>query len=278
MGLIGAKHDLDATAVAALAEAATAGNDREVRVLAVLALGNLRNRASIPVLRALATGLDAESIVQAHAISVLAKLGDPGIREWLLEFGLVHPSNDVARSAALALGLLGGSDEDGTVDLLILHAKSAADRSVRNWSLIALGRIGSPKAIAYLLEMIARGQPHDLTFAALALGELGTRSSDRRAEIGEALVKRWRDDKNEWQCGAYAIGLGMLGWQQAVPFMIERLKGATTPGLQANVVTALALLGAKEAAPLIRDLAKDATDPRLQEEAWRALGMLGASR
>lgn len=213
--------------------------------------------------------------MRAHAIVALARLGDRELVSWLVKSGLRERSNDVMRSSAIALGLLASLDDEPTIDVLILHAKASADRSVRNFSMIALGRIGSAKAVEFLLYLLAKGQPHDRTFAALALGAHGATNPERKPAIAEALLRCFNEIRSDHDRGAFAIGLGLLGWRPAAPVLIEALKTRTFAQRDGHVATALGLLGATEAAPQIRQIAKASEDPASRGAARRALGLLG---
>jgi HEAT repeat protein len=275
VGLIGMRDDVGDAVAAELLGVLKNDPDREVRVMAALALGVMRNRSAVTELRKIAADAEADAIVRAHAIGALAKLGDREIAGWLAKDGLIDKSSDVQRSSAIALGLLTAGAAEPTIQALMSHARSSADRAVRNFSLIALGRIGAPSAIGFLLEMVAKGQPHDRTFSALALGVAGAKDAARRQEMGEALLSAWKATKSEYDRAAFAIGLGLLGEERAIPLLTAALEKATTADLKGHAATALGLLGAKEAAPLVRDLARDATDPEARGRARRALGLLG---
>ena len=95
------------------------------------------------------------------------------------------------------------------------HAKSASDRAVRNFCLIALGQIGNMKGRDFLVTQVQKGQPHDRTFSALALGVYGNKCKESRTELGKVLLDAWNEVKNDSERGAFAIGMGLLDYKAA---------------------------------------------------------------
>jgi HEAT repeat protein len=216
-----------------------------------------------------------DQIVRAHAIVALAKLGDKSSVAWLAKDGLSDRSAHVQRSSAIALGLLTDRDDEKTVEVLIRNAQSAADRAVKNFALIALGQIGNLKGRDFLVSKVTKGQPHDRTFAALALGVYGNKWRESKTEIGSVLLEAWKDTRNDSDRGAFAIGMGLLDYKAGVPSLMEEMRAGGSPDLKGHVATALGLLGAKEAIPLIQEIAKKSSDLDSQRRASIALGLIG---
>ena len=170
---------------------------------------------------------------------------------------MTDKSAQVQRSSAIALGLLTDKEDEKTVETIITHAKSAADRAVRNFCLIALGQIGNVKGRDFLVTQVQKGQPHDRTFSALALGVYGNKFKDSRTELGKILLDAWNETKNDSDRGAFAIGMGLLDYKAAAPALMEEMKTGGSPDLKGHVATALGLLGKKDAIP---------TDPGARQE------------
>jgi HEAT repeat protein len=276
IGLIGAQDALDGSVVADLvAQLKRDEAHPDLQVFPALALGIMRSPNAVPELRALVANLDADEIVRAHAIIALGKLGDRSYVSWLATQGLTDRKVQVERSSAIALGLLTDRDDQATIEILMSHAKSAADRAVKNFSLIALGQIGSQKARDFLVSRLKSGQPHDRTFAALALGVYGHKSADDRADLGRLLVDAWTVTKNDSERGAFAIALGLLEHEAAAPLLMEELRAGGSPDLKGHVATALGLMGVTSAIPMIQELAKNVSDLDTQRRASIALGLIG---
>jgi HEAT repeat protein len=274
LGLLGAHSELKHDIAAEMVDVVKHDAHQDVRVLAAIGLGIMRGSSAVPELRALATEVDGDPIVRAHAITSLARLSDTSFTAWLSGKGVTDTSSDVQRSSAIALGLLAARNDDGTAATLVRRAQFASDRPARNFSLIALGQVGTPGACAFLLERLASAQHHDRTFAAIALGLCGANLPERRDEIGATLLRRWNEVPDEIERGAFAVGLGLLGHQAAIPPLADALRTTASPRLRGHLATALGLLGATSAASLIRELAKDAGDWDAQTRARKALGLL----
>jgi HEAT repeat protein len=276
VGMIGSQDPLDASVVSELVAQMNKDDAHvDLQVFPALALGVMRSQGAVPELKKLAENLEADEIVRAHAVIARAKLGDKSSVGWLVKDGLTDKSTHVQRSSAIALGLLTDKEDAKTVETLMSFAKSAADRAVRNFCLIALGQIGSPKGRDFLVMQLKGGQQHDRTFSALALGVYGARSRDSRTELGNELLAKWKETRSDSERGAYAIGMGLLGHKAGADALMDELKAGGSPDLKGHVATALGLMGHRQAIPLIQDLAKRTSDLDAQRRASIALGLVG---
>jgi HEAT repeat protein len=274
--LIGAQDAVEAPVAAELIEQMKKDEAHpDLQVFPALALGVMRSQGAVPELRKLVENLDADEIVRAHAVIALGKLGDKSSVGFLAKDGLTDKSNHVQRSAAISLGLLTDKDDEKTVAALITHSKSAADRAVKNFALIALGHIGNMKGRDHLITQVTKGQQHDRTFAALALGVYGNKFKESRSEIGNVILNVWKETKSDSERGAYAIAMGLLDYKAAAPVLMEELRTGGSPDLKGHVATALGLMGEKQAIPMIQELAKKISDLDSQRRASIALGLIG---
>lgn len=276
LGLIGAQTPPDPGIVLELIEATKRdAAHADLQVFPILALGMLPSQSAVPELRRIARDSEASELVRAHAVVALGKLGDRGSVVWLVKEGLIDKEAQVARSAAIALGLLTDREDAKTVDALMAHAEAASDRAVRNFCTIALGQIGSLRARDFLVAQVRGGRPADRTFAALAIGIYGCRFKESTNDLGNVLLSAWSEVKSDSERGAYAIGMGLLAYKPAIPALMEVLKAAGSPELKGHAATALGLLGARQAIPLLQDLAKKTSDLDAQRRASVALGLVG---
>ena len=276
IGLIGLQDALEPGYVSELVEAMKKEEaNQDLQVFPALALGIMKAEAAVPELKKLVENFDADQYVRSHAIIAMGKLGQKGQVGWLAKDGLTDKSAQVQRSAAISLGLLTDKEDEKTVETIITHAKSAADRAVRNFCLVALGQIGNVKGRDFLVTQVQKGQPHDRTFSALALGVYGNKFKDSRTELGKILLDAWNETKNDSDRGAFAIGMGLLDYQAAGPALMEEMKSGGSPDLKGHVATALGLLGKKDAIPDIQALAKKSSDIDSQRRASIALGLIG---
>lgn len=247
---------------------------KDVPVSAAIALQLLPAEAGGPALLALARNPEVDSYVRAHVIVGLGKsdaiAAVPDLVQ-LLRGKDVH----VARSSAIALGLLTDPTDRQTVNQLRRQAENGREIGLRHFAMIALGEIGAPEGRATLVRLLARGKQVSVrTFAALGLGVMGFRHQIERENSGELVMKAWRGSRNPLERGAYAIALGLLDHKEAAPTLREVLEQAGKPKLKGHVATALGLMEDREALPQIRELVSQLGDPDLRKAAAISLGML----
>jgi HEAT repeat protein len=277
IGLVGVETGLDGEPIQDLLGAARDKKQvhPDVRVFPALSLGVMHAYAAVPDLKKIAFDAAAPEVVRAHAIVALGKLGDKGSVSQLVREGLVDRSAHVQRSSAIALGLLTDPEDRRTVETLAENAKSAADRGVRNFAIIALGQIGSPQAREQLLQLLNRGSQHDRTFAAIALGVHGWKETGIRKELGRVLLNAFTEARSDPDRGALAIALGLVENKQASAPILLALSGGGSPELRGHLATAIGLLGDRAAIPTLQDIIQRTTDGELMMKAAIALGSIG---
>jgi HEAT repeat protein len=276
IGLIGLQDQLEPGFVAELVEAMKKDEaHQDLQVFPALALSIMKSDKAIMDLKKIVENVDADQYVRAHAIVAMGKLGEKSEVGWLTKNGLTDKNSHVQRSSAIALGLLTDKEDDKTVETLVTHAKSASDRAVRNFCLIALGQIGNPKGRDFLVTQVQKGQPHDRTFSALALGVNGNKCMDSRTVLGMGLLDACTAAMHDSERGAFAIGMGLLDYKAGAGPLMDELKSGGSPDLKGHVATALGLLGEKSAIPMIQEQAKKVSDIDAQRRASIALGLIG---
>ena len=187
---------------------------------------------------------------------------------------------------ALALGLLGRAIgerprilEYGQLRLEAvrvlrdgLRAKSLDKRSQAAFA-TALGMLrdeGSKKDLVEILK--DRQEDKELRgYAAVALGLIGTPTPDVTKAIKDAM----REHSSEELRSQTAIALGLLGSTDAVPTLLDELKGAESQNVQGQVVIALAKIGdARAIEPMVALLRSDRPD-LTRALACAGLGLIG---
>ncbi|HYC76067.1 MAG TPA: HEAT repeat domain-containing protein, partial [Planctomycetota bacterium] len=278
IGLLGSRNasNVDRGIVDELiAGARTPQASEDLQVSAAIALGVMRAPSAVPALVEIVKDEEQKDKVRCHATVALGKLGDRSAVPFLVKC-LTDRKTDVQRSAAIALGLLVDKEDRKSVDALIETAKSAADRAVRNFAVMALGRIGSTAGRDFIASLISRGHGLDQTFGALAAGVHAVEhKGDSKAELGKLVFHEFVNTRADGERGAYAIALGLLDYQEALPKFVEELKAGGSPDLKAYVCIACGLLGARspEVLKLIQDEAKQIKDLDVQRRASIALGL-----
>ena len=132
--------------------------DPKVRAEIIRSLGARRVAAAMPVL--LAAAKDADATLRTEAIKAVEVLADEKSAPALVEF-IVKAKDDAERTAAeKALGTLCGraANKDACVDP-ILAAMGAAEIPAKCALTRALGRTGSPKALAALRAAVKDAAP-----------------------------------------------------------------------------------------------------------------------
>jgi HEAT repeat protein len=144
-----------------------ADRDREVRAVAVRALGSLADPAAAP---ALVAGLLRRPPLPHHLVmDALRRIGPDALP--VLSATATHPDDRVRAHVVEAMGLVGAVSA-APILVEVLRADSVPEVRVR--AARALGRLGAPVAVDALLEALADHEPTALRItAAQALGALG---------------------------------------------------------------------------------------------------------
>ncbi len=187
-----------------------------------------------------------------HAAPMLSHmLGDP---QWF-----------VVRNAAELLGEMGVSEVDGK----LVETLSHPDTRVRRAATGALARLGTPRALHALQDMLRDPNPDIRLQAALGLGAAGQRAA--AGDLLEALDKEQDADVQQ----AIVTALGKVATFEA----IERLQKVAKPGnlfrrkatgLRLAAVNALAEAATQESLDVLRAMAND-RDKEVRAAIERAL-------
>jgi len=235
--------------------------DPQIRALAALALGTLRDTESLAALRECL--VDHDCRVQDAAALALGQMTDSESGYDLL-FLLAHRCSHCRARAAHALGKVGYTEAIPRL-LLLLRDKS---QTCRFEAAQALGSLGASEAEKALRDMLGDEDAHIRASACLALGELGV--LDAAQEIFPLLWDR------HWACRANAAkALGQLTFRQAVPRLMVLLEDKDED-CRANAAKALADLGVHESIPPITELLED-PHPKCRVSASESLAALGVN-
>lgn len=155
--------------------------DSQVRVQAAAALWKInRQPESLAALETLV--LVADSTAAYHAACILGELGVDAVSSApALAKALGHDDEDVARSAAKALGRFGPSAISA-----VRQSQASADPRIRRRAVEALGWIGLP-ALEFVGESLEDEDPLVRRLAARALGRLGPEAVDARPLLLKAV-------------------------------------------------------------------------------------------
>jgi HEAT repeat protein len=255
---------------------ALGNQDWIVRMHAAKALGRIKDARAIEPLIPLLH--DKVKAVREEATMALTEIGDAALPSLLA--ALKHPEWLVRLHAVEALGK---SRSANAVEPLLWSLFNDQDQAIREDVVRALGQLGDPRAMEFL--MTAMKEPGLRPLAVEALGRIG----DRRAlpvliaviEGGDRPVAsrtvagcgdRW-DEEMETK-GAAVRALGSLGDESAIPALLKALDETVT---RADAAAALAKFGSKVIAPLLTIMTQTSDDnmrfhvrEALAKVGWRA--------
>ena len=175
----------------------------------------IKSRKSSPAVRGLAVTALGHRGDTAHASRIFRLLS--GRKE----------KREVRRSAAIALGRLILSDDEGSIRRLARIARSDRDSVVQHFALMSLAWIGGDVAGRALSDMAVDntfGVINDQLFLFLALGVAGT----ERAR--ETLMAEYERAANKSKRAVLALALGLARHDKAIPLTIKRLRNTSLAG------------------------------------------------
>lgn len=212
-------------------------------------------------------------------------------RDALMRLGSMH-NRDASRVALSGLGDAEAIVKVSAADaILSLPAEESApslipllsdkDEFVRREAAYALGKAGSPVAVAALTELLLNDKIDDVRgAAAVALGQIGDETavsplaSILNPQIGVTPSKRKQKKKqpeNPFVLRAAARSLGQIGSRAGLPALLHALQDEQgDPDVRRESATALGGVGDSSALPSLRD-ALTALDPYLSQAAQAAI-------
>lgn len=247
---------------------------RDLQIGPAIALQMIELEENVPAMVDMAKDEDLDNFVRAHVIVGLGKINATSAVPELVKL-LGNKDTHVARSSAIALGLLTDPEDTKTVNALRRQAENGKEAGLRNFSIIALGEIGSPAGKASLVKILTRGKNKTFrTFAAISLGLMGFKHDEGKADSGKMIHDAYKKAKDELERGAYAVALALLDYEDAVDDLRPILEQGGKQKLKTHVATALGLLGDSESIPAIRKIVAQRADPDLRKAAAISLGLL----
>jgi len=275
----------------------TASADHQV--LAMHALGNRRDRASVPALMAVARA--AEKPVRLAAIRTLAQVGDPSAAEGLMAL-LEVADREIADAALESLASLPGKEIDAAVKAMfaggdatrritamalmgrrrmteavpdLLKAAADDDDQVRAAAMKHLGDLADPADLPTLLDLFMQASPSPVLAAAEEIVVAVCGKAEDPASCTARLVARL-PNAGPAQKAALVRVLGAVGGKQALEAVREAASDADKD-VHTTAIRALSSWKTPDVIPHLLAVAKAADDPRDRTLALR--GYLGwASR
>jgi HEAT repeat protein len=300
LGLAGTQDAL--SPIVTVATSATAS--RELAATAVVAMG-LQQEAAPAAIVTLSRMLDErglDRIVRAQVPIAMARLPRAAARGMLPKLLEVlsdkRAPDEVARSAALAVGKLASIEDGDAVRTMMEVARRHPDAETREFALVALGRIGEqPDAgaagaeatrtslHAFLVEQLRHPERRShQPWAALALGlacrgDVEGKAAASRLELsGRKLMETFEEANDPALQGAIALALGLGRHSGGANLLRSRLAESANPELRGQIAVALGMLRDRDAIEPLRQLVTDpALPPASRIEVARGLALLGDS-
>ncbi len=165
-------------------------DDKSLRWRAVVALGEIADPISLPVLKSLFS--DDDPNLRNHTITALKNYPSKEVTDLLIQ-GLKDSFWRVRINAATSLGELGVKE---AVPILIYKSENDPDiRNVRSASLNALGEIGGSKAYEFIRELY-QNERTDTGLRSIAIGILAEKDlSNSLKIIVKVIEEEWEKDK-----------------------------------------------------------------------------------
>jgi HEAT repeat protein len=289
----------------------------DAKAACLLGLGLSRDAGSVPALVQMVRtskgggdhGVALEDVDIAFALDALGRIGVAGdaetgptaVLDLLAErVGDAGASPHVRRSAILALGHVApaapAKAADRALDVLVRATDTAEDDSqVRNFALIALGRIGADKrtsdaargrCIASLQRTLDKGRPANLVppFAALGLALIGRAQDEAGVPVDEENIRKpirakFAETRDPATKAAFALASGLVRDRLAADGLLAALSDQTTPSaVRAYAALSLGLIGDERAVPAVRAALDEERDRELSLHSAIAAGLLGDAK
>lgn len=232
----------------------------------IYALGTTGDPAVIPILEAQLSRLQGSAYMET--LYAMALAGDPGAL--LRAMRSTYATLTFVRTAT-AVDFIAGAIGPSAAPLLMQEIPRRAQHS-RIAGLRALGTLGDEQAVDFLLHWSKRPSAVDRQFALIALARIGT------PRAGGALLAAADDDSPEVRQAAIE-GLGYLRHRPAVAKLMSILEeaGPERRTERMRAIWALALIGGPDAATaLVEHWERIGEDDRDRVLVVRALGRLGS--
>ncbi len=251
-------------------------SNMDIPICAIVGLGIMGAEAAetVPNLIDIVNNTKVNDFTRSYAVTSLGKIGDPQATS-IVRRMLRDKSLHVRRSAAIALGLLGTSEDTPTIKHLQNEALKGSEPQTRNWACISLGKIGGPDSEKTLKQIVTSKSGSHQAFAALGLAIHG-KNSGKAAGVVQYLRDGLKKAKDKSVKGAFCISLGIIGDRQSEADIVKLMNPKEEENLRGFACVSLGMMQAKAAIPQIKSVVQERVkDPDLQRSAATALGLMG---
>lgn len=216
-----------------------------VRKAVATASGELGDRKSSEL--AVGLLLDRDPDVLREALTTVRRLKEPNAVRPLLVLGLDNPLLGIQASEAIVqMGEVAIAD--------LLDVLGTQTDGMVSGAIVALGRIGSPRAVPALIDTLNVASGSIRGYAAEALGKIGVR------DVIPNII-RLLNDRNQFVQLSAVTALRTMPDRKAVRPLLECLEHADNPELVRRIVLALGATKDPRAIPGISKLLSSADEP-----------------
>lgn len=245
---------------------------QDIRIAAITALGLIphEKQQRQEVMEALLTVLNDRKtnnidLIRAHVPTAIARLeGIEHINEFVKILGDKKENQFVRQSVVLALGLLGRAvppdQRDAVlpdvVKTLITVQEDGRSLQEKYFTNIALGQVGTDKAIDHLIRVVQKGKNVEQPWGALGLGVYGfdlPSGMSPDARVKEVVHQAFVKEKDPSNVGAFAITLGLLKAKTSQDQVARAFEEARIDETKGYLAISLGLMGANDKAEDIRN-------------------------
>ncbi len=243
--------------------------DKDLRRGLAFASGLSGDPTLAPMVRSLLINQATDDdVTRSFLVLSLGRLGDRAANPILIQC-LEKAHVQIRRSAAIALGAVASPSDKDVIKALGKAADTDADLMVKNFSLIALGRIGGKDAEKVLIKLFNEVAQSKLPFAAIGLGLLGN------ADNGALILHRFKTLKSNSGRAAMAISLGLLKYTPALGELRKAMDKERDPSFLSYCAQALGMMRDVESIERLRKACSKANDVELIRSTAIALGLIG---
>ncbi len=248
---------------------------------------------------------DNDFLARAHVPTTLARLANQVSEDARLRIvgalmgrldRKARERNEVRQSCAMALGLIGDSDEDShdkKIRRALMAAAEEGDQLARALSLVALAQIagrrgtgfgdreaGTAEIRRFFFTKMPRAKVHTKAWLAMALGVMGNAlaAEGRPLSLVDLTAMRIHLDAatSPDVVSALCLASGLCQDPEAIPLILEQLDEFQDDLVRARTALALGLTESREAIEPVRALLEEARHrPYLLVESSIALGLMG---
>ena len=246
--------------------AAVASEYPVVQYAGLLALGEVRDRQSLPAIHRLAD--DPNPRIRLAAAFVVYRCGNHNAAAILMETLAQHPDEKVRAEAARLVGELG---ERRAIKRLRLAFKREESSYVLVHIEAAMAKLGDARSRERMVEYTLKSDMVTILLALQTLADLAD------ARTYKTLRYRLANEAEYLQTRLLAArGLGAIGKDDGYKLALQSLQATgrdktETMQIHTNAALALGAIGKREALPALKRLAEFENDPRSQVAACYAI-------